>query len=158
MTGNDGCTEALNSKAHKLTGSTVSVHRPRIEAVPVNYALRASPLTACRVWYGIGAPLYLPSRPSGRFYKAVVSRRFSINSFHPFSPFFVLATSRASGFWRAPLPPRPSPAGPRPHRKIRRSQSQEYYPATTGCYSLEVSAAFSRQLPSCRSPLSNDEG
>jgi hypothetical protein len=30
--------------------------------------------------------------------------------------------------------------------------------ATAGCYLLEVSAALSRQLPNCESPLSDDQG
>src|SRR2546423_11666214 len=90
--------------------------------------------------------------------KPFVPRRFSINSLRPFSSLFILAMSRASGLWRAPLSPRSSPAGPRPHRKIRRSQLEECLHATAGCYSLEVSAALSRQLPDCGSPLGDDEG
>jgi hypothetical protein len=64
--------------------------------------------------------------------------------------------SRASGFWRAPLSPRSSLQARAPHRKIRRSQLEECLHATAGCYSLEVSAVLSRQLPSCGSPLSDD--
>ena len=50
------------------------------------------------------------------------------------------------------------PAGPQPHRKMRRNQLEECLHATAGCYSLEVSAALSRQLPDCGSPLGDDEG
>jgi hypothetical protein len=91
-------------------------------------------------------------------YKAVVPRRFSVNSVNSFSSLFILATSRASGLGRSSTSPRPFPAGPRPRRDIRRSQSEECRPATAGCYSLEVSAALSHQLPSCGSPLGDDEG
>src|SRR4051812_44310938 len=40
-------------------------------------------------------------------FKAVVPRRFSINSLHPFSSLFILAMSHTSGLWRAPLSPHP---------------------------------------------------
>jgi hypothetical protein len=90
-------------------------------------------------------------------YKAVVPPLF-----HQLSPSFLLPLHFGDISCLRPLAsstfPRPSPAGPRLHRKIGRSQSEECLHATAGCYSLEVSAALSRQLPGCGSPLGNDEG
>src|SRR5271170_4148587 len=84
--------------------------------------------------------------------------------FHQLSPSFLLPLHFSDVSCLRPLasstspPPRSFPAGPRPHRKIRRSQLEECLHATAGCYSLEVSAALSRQLPDCGSPLGDDEG
>jgi hypothetical protein len=63
-------------------------------------------LTARRVWYGVGAPSICQTDPLAG-YKAVVPRRFSINSLHSSSSLFILAMSRASGLWRSPLSPHP---------------------------------------------------
>jgi hypothetical protein len=54
-----------------------------VRIVPVNYAIRSSgPVTALttrRVWYGVGASSICQADLSGKGYKAVVLRRFSIN-------------------------------------------------------------------------------
>jgi hypothetical protein len=61
-------------------------------------------------------------------YKAVVPRRFSINSLHPFSPSSFQRCLVPQASCELHFPPRPSPAGPRPHRKIRRSQVRRMPP------------------------------
>src|SRR5256885_11947001 len=69
--------------------------------------------TARRVWYGVGARSIGQADPLAG-YNAVVPRRFSINSLHPFSSLFILAMSRASGLLRAPLPLPPATLPGRP--------------------------------------------
>src|SRR5947199_9673540 len=91
-------------------------------------------------------------------YKAVVPRRFSINSLDPLSSLLILASSRASGLGRAPLSPPPSPAGLRAPHKDTTKPVRRIAPGLLGCHSLEVSAALPRQLPGCGSPLGGDEG
>jgi hypothetical protein len=99
----------------------------------VNYAFRSrDPVTALTrpprlVWRR--RALHLLGRPSGKVIKLWSPAAFLLTLSILSPPSSFLAMSHASGLGRAPLPPPgPSPAGPRPHRKIRRSQSEECPP------------------------------
>jgi hypothetical protein len=71
------------------------------------------------------APSRQADPPPG--YKAVVPRRLSINSLHPFLlPLHFSDVSCLRPLASSILPPGSFPAGRRPHRKIRRSQLEEY--------------------------------
>ena len=79
-----------------------------VKNVPANYRIRcsglATSLTACRVWYGVGAPFICqPDSLAG--IKPWSPTAFPSAPPHPFSSLFILAMSRASGLWRALLSP-----------------------------------------------------
>jgi hypothetical protein len=114
------CSLRLWDKWCTRVSSPLAAPCRRVKNVPVSYGIRFSvpmtALTARHVWYGVGARLHLPVRPSSRLYSRSSPTAFSISSLHPFSSLFILAMSRASGLWRAPLPLHALSL----HRKIRR--------------------------------------
>lgn len=83
-----------------------------VKSVPMNYAFRFSGsvawFTARRVWYGVGAPICQPDRPSARYKDVFVPRRFSNSSLRPSLPSFPLLHGLypASGLCELHRPPR----------------------------------------------------
>ena len=117
------------------------------KTLSVNYAFRFSGLVAALTAAAFGCrqrALHLPGRPLWQAITPWSPAAFPITLSIPSSfllPSSFLATSRPSGLGRTPLSPVPSPAGPRPAERYDRAGQKNAAPATTDCYSLEVSAA-----------------